>query len=179
MQYSILDTLNLLSSMELNLSTGQWNLVYIINDSDQYNPVRATYSRWHNQYRTLSTSLSSTLIIFSSQYIFQLFILFPWDLFIQYRLNLCKGMNSSKFVVVFNSYTVGKQLDGSRGNCLESRRRLCTIYWQNCQWVNDHGELAERCSFLNHLLLAGAGLPHNKDSPQSNAELPADQTDMK
>lgn len=54
-------------------------------------------------------------------------------------------------LLFFSSYTVGKQLDGSQGNCLESRRRLCTICWQNCQWVNDHGELAERRSFSNHL----------------------------
>lgn len=40
--------------------------------------------------------------------------------------------------------TVDKQLDGLKGNCPESWHRLCIICWQNCQWVNDHGQLAQR-----------------------------------
>lgn len=60
------------------------------------------------------------------------------DLYTEHRL---------KVWVYATANTVGKQFDGSQGNCLESGRRLRIICWQNCQWVNDHGELAERCSF--------------------------------
>lgn len=49
--------------------------------------------------------------------------------------------------------TVDKQLDVSQGNCLESWHRLCIICWQNCQWVNDHGQLAERRRALIPLCL--------------------------
>lgn len=49
--------------------------------------------------------------------------------------------------------TVDKQLDGSQGNCPESWHRLCIICWQNCQWVNDHGQLAERRRALIPLCL--------------------------
>lgn len=58
--------------------------------------------------------------------------------------------------------TVDKQLDGSQGNCPESWHRLCIICWQNCQWVNDHGQLAESPRFNSALppfVLAQAAVP--------------------
>lgn len=156
---SALAPLNMLPSIPLNMSTGQWNLLYVINEFDQYHPVMATYSVWHNQYHTSSTPPSPRLIIFR----------------IQYGLQPSLPNDSEKKREVMQrcgrpwitpppptAITVDKQLDGSQGNCPESWHRLCIICWQNCQWVNDHGQLAESPRFNSALppfVLALAAVP--------------------
>lgn len=155
---SALAPLNMLPSIQLNLSTGHWNLLYAINEFDQYHPVMATYSVWHNQYHTSSTPPSPRLIIFRIQYRLQPSL--PNDS--EKKREVMQRCGGPLFPPPPTAITVDKQLDGSQGNCLESWHRLCIICWQNCQWVNDHGQLAESPRFNSALppfVLAQAAVP--------------------
>lgn len=51
------------TSLQFFFRAMKQTVLHTINDSNQYDPVMATYSRWHSQYHILSIVLSYRLIV--------------------------------------------------------------------------------------------------------------------
>lgn len=51
------------TSLEFFFSARKQTVLHTINDSNRYDPVMATYSRWHGQYHIMSIVLFYRLIV--------------------------------------------------------------------------------------------------------------------